>query len=57
MEWLEGYLKEYKGIVIIVSHDRYFLDNVVTKIIEIDDMIRKHMRGIILHIKLKRKDN
>ncbi|MFD3448273.1 ribosomal protection-like ABC-F family protein [Microbacteriaceae bacterium 4G12] len=38
VEWLEGYLKSYKGIVIIVSHDRYFLDNVVTKIVEIEDM-------------------
>ncbi|HEY5562466.1 MAG TPA: ABC-F type ribosomal protection protein [Clostridiaceae bacterium] len=37
MEWLEGYLKNYKGIVIIVSHDRYFLDSVVTKIVEIED--------------------
>ena len=36
-EWLEGFLKSYKGMVIIVSHDRYFLDNVVTKIIEIED--------------------
>lgn len=39
MEWLEAYLKEYKGTVIIVSHDRYFLDNVVTRIIEIEDMV------------------
>jgi ATPase subunit of ABC transporter with duplicated ATPase domains len=38
IEWLEGYLKAYKGIVIIVSHDRYFLDNIVTKIIEIEDL-------------------
>ena len=38
IEWLEGYLKAYKGIVIIVSHDRYFLDNVVTKIVEVEDM-------------------
>jgi ATP-binding cassette subfamily F protein 3 len=38
IEWLEGYLKGYKGIVIMVSHDRYFLDNVVTKIVEIEDM-------------------
>lgn len=36
MEWLEGYLKEYKGEVVIVSHDRYFLDNVVNKIVEIE---------------------
>ncbi len=33
IEWLEGYLKRYEGIVIIVSHDRYFLDNVVNKIV------------------------
>jgi ATP-binding cassette, subfamily F, member 3 len=38
IEWLESYLKGYKGIVIIVSHDRYFLDNVVTKVVEVEDM-------------------
>lgn len=45
VEWLEGYLKAYKGIVIIVSHDRYFLDNVVTKIIEIEDKESTTYRG------------
>lgn len=45
MEWLEAYLKDYKGIVIIVSHDRYFLDNVVTKIVEIEDMVSKSYYG------------
>ena len=35
--WLENYLLNYKGSVIIVAHDRYFLDRVVTKIIEIDN--------------------
>lgn len=39
VEWLEEYLKSYKGIVIVVSHDRYFLDHVVTKIIEIEDKV------------------
>ena len=34
--WLEGYLLNYSGAVFIVSHDRYFLDRVVTKIVEID---------------------
>ena len=34
--WLETFLMNYKGSVIIVAHDRYFLDKVVTKIIEID---------------------
>lgn len=37
IEWLESYLKSYKGIVLIVSHDRYFLDHVATKIVEIED--------------------
>ncbi|MBP2020922.1 ATPase subunit of ABC transporter with duplicated ATPase domains [Clostridium punense] len=45
IEWLESFLKTYKGIVIIVSHDRYFLDNVVTKIIEIEDMECETYRG------------
>ncbi|MGN0372835.1 MAG: ABC-F family ATP-binding cassette domain-containing protein, partial [Enterocloster sp.] len=35
--WLETYLKGYSGSVIIVAHDRYFLDRVVTKIIELDN--------------------
>lgn len=34
--WLETYLLNYKGAVIIVSHDRYFLDRIATKVIEID---------------------
>ena len=36
ISWLEGYLMNYSGAVLIVSHDRYFLDRVVTKIVEID---------------------
>ncbi|MGM0790099.1 MAG: ribosomal protection-like ABC-F family protein [Bacillota bacterium] len=38
IEWLESYLKSCRGIVLIVSHDRYFLDRTVTKIVEIEDM-------------------
>lgn len=34
--WLESYLMNYKGAVIIVSHDRFFLDRIATKIVEID---------------------
>jgi sulfate-transporting ATPase len=34
--WLEGYLKDYKGTVIVVTHDRYFLDNVTGWILELD---------------------
>ncbi len=35
--WLENFLVNYPGAVIIVAHDRYFLDRVVTKVIEIDN--------------------
>ncbi len=34
--WLETYLMNYRGAVIIVAHDRYFLDRVVTKVVELD---------------------
>ena len=37
LEWFEDYLKTYKGCVLIVSHDRYFLDRVVNKIICIEN--------------------
>lgn len=35
IEWLEEYLQKYKGVVIMVTHDRYFLDKVTNKILEI----------------------
>ena len=35
IRWLEGYLAQYKGAVLIVAHDRYFLDKIVTKVIEL----------------------
>lgn len=35
IEWLEGFLRNYKGGVLIISHDRYFLDKVATRIIEL----------------------
>ena len=34
--WLEGYLNSYSGAVLIVSHDRYFLNRIVSKVVEID---------------------
>lgn len=36
IEWLEGYLKDYDGAVLIISHDRYFLDRVANRIVELD---------------------
>ena len=35
LEWLEGYLKSYKGGIVIISHDRYFLDQVATEVVEL----------------------
>ncbi|MDE7272976.1 MAG: ABC-F family ATP-binding cassette domain-containing protein [Lachnospiraceae bacterium] len=43
--WLETYLLNYKGAVIIVSHDRYFLDKIATKIIEIDNGVVSSFNG------------
>lgn len=37
LKWLEQYLKSYKGTIVLVSHDRYFLDQTVTRIFEVDN--------------------
>jgi len=44
-EWLEGYLSEYPGQILIVSHDRYFLDKVTTRTIELADGKAADYRG------------
>jgi ATP-binding cassette ChvD family protein len=36
VSWLENYLKNYKGTVVVITHDRYFLDNVTDWILEVD---------------------
>lgn len=36
IEWLEDYLARYKGVLLLVTHDRYFLDRVTNRILEID---------------------
>ncbi len=36
-EWLEGYLSEFPGTVVLVSHDRYFLDRVIREVVELED--------------------
>lgn len=45
MDWLENYLKTYRGAVLVVSHDRYFLDAVCTKIWELRGKTIKTYRG------------
>jgi len=45
IEWIERYLSNYPGTVIIVSHDRYFLDRMVDKIVEISQQTLNHYSG------------
>ena len=45
--WLESFLKDFKGAVIVISHDRYFLDRVTTKTIELENghRVLAHISG------------
>ena len=45
LEWLEGYLSAYHGGILIVSHDRYFLDRIVTGVVELDNHKATTYRG------------
>ncbi len=43
--WLETFLQNYNGAVVIIAHDRYFLDRIVTKIIELDNTHAQTFQG------------
>ena len=45
LEWLEGYLSSYQGGILIVSHDRYFMDRIVTGVVELDHHKATTYRG------------
>lgn len=45
LSWLEDYLKSYQGALLIVSHDRYFLDRVVTDVYDLDNRTLIHYTG------------
>ena len=45
LEWLEGYLSSYRGGILIVSHDRYFMDRIVTGVVELDHHKATNYRG------------
>ena len=45
LSWLEDYLKSYQGALLIVSHDRYFLDRVVTDVYDLDNQTLIHYTG------------
>jgi len=48
-EWLEGYLADYPGLILVVSHDRYFLDRVTTRTIDLDEGVATDYHGNYSH--------
>ena len=55
IKWLEGYLRRYTGMLLLVTHDRYFLDRVTNKLIEIDRGGIQVFRGNYVYY-LEKKD-
>ena len=55
IRWLEGFLCAYKGSVILVAHDRYFLDRIVTKVIEIENTHSYSYEGNYTVFSVKKK--
>lgn len=56
LAWLENYLMEYRGAMLVVSHDRYFLDKVSTKIWELDDAALSEYRGNYSAFKVQKEE-
>ena len=56
IEWLEGYLKGYRGAVLIVSHDRYFLDRIVSKVVEIENKKSQIYKGTYTEYSKKKEE-
>ncbi|MEW5829001.1 MAG: ribosomal protection-like ABC-F family protein [Chloroflexota bacterium] len=56
VEWLEGYLSQWEGAAIIVSHDRYFLDKVATSILEMSRIGIEEYRGNYSHYLQQREE-
>lgn len=44
-EWLEGFLRDYPGAMIIISHDRYFLDKIISRVMELNSGRLEHFPG------------
>ena len=55
--WLEDYLRSYKGAVLVVSHDRYFLDRLCTSICEIERGVLKRYKGNYSAFVRQREEN
>ena len=56
IEWLESYLKSFRGTVLIVSHDRYFLDNVTNRTLELRDGVIVNWPGNYSYFTEKRDE-
>jgi len=54
LEWLEGFLRGYEGAILVVSHDRYFLDHVVEKILHLEQGALKSYKGNYSEYELQR---
>ena len=57
IEWLENYLKSYKKAVVIVSHDRMFLDRIVNKVYEIEYAGLKEYKGNYAEFEKQKREN
>lgn len=58
IEWLEGFLSNYKGGVLLISHDRFFLDKVATKILDLENKTTTLYDGnysTAMHVKAERR--
>nr|WP_290443448.1 ABC-F family ATP-binding cassette domain-containing protein [Sporolactobacillus kofuensis] len=54
LSWLEGYLQRYSGSVLVVSHDRYFLDKIATKVYEVaSHKVRKYTGNYSRYLELR----
>jgi len=57
IKWLEAYLKDYQGTLIMISHDRYFLDQITTRIFEIENCeLRAYTGNYTQFIKIKQSE-
>lgn len=57
IEWLETYLQSYDGALMIISHDRYFLDAIVNKIFEIENHKLNEYNGNYSNYVMRKKEN
>ncbi len=57
IKWLENFLKEYSGTVILISHDRYFLDQVINKVYEIENHHLTQYTGNYTQYVIQKREN